>query len=200
MPVRRREDGRGADRRVRRTERSIREAFFELTERGGRVSVKELCERADINKTTFYQHYHDMADLERKLEDSLVGEFLDEIGHPDYFVSKDQGGIYEVARAFARHRADIGSRWLESRMPILVSRVEDELERRIAMLHPEMAQDRGWRVMVSFLVRGSFEAFFAHLGEGDVEELVAAINDLRQRLVRDYEPLEVANRRRPRTD
>jgi AcrR family transcriptional regulator len=36
------------------------------------ITVKELCELADINRGTFYSHYTDIYDLVEKLEDELI--------------------------------------------------------------------------------------------------------------------------------
>lgn len=63
---------RGEDRRVRRTHRTLREAFVELViERGwDGFSVQDLCARADVGRSTFYLHYADK-------EDVLDGAFAD---------------------------------------------------------------------------------------------------------------------------
>ena len=47
------------DRRVRRTRIALREALLELmTERGWEdISVQDLCDRADIGRSTFYMHF-----------------------------------------------------------------------------------------------------------------------------------------------
>lgn len=53
------------DRRVQRTRRALREALVELTlERGwDAVSVQQICDRADIGRSTFYNHFGDKEDL-----------------------------------------------------------------------------------------------------------------------------------------
>ena len=183
------EGAQAPDRRVRRTRRRIAEAYARLRGRGGRITVKELCELADINKTTFYQHYRDIRDLELSLEAQLVEDFLDEVEHPDYIVSDNQLGMFELARAYARNRARIEGVIAPERFPILTSRVEAGLESRICERHPELVADRERRIMLTFLVRGSVDAFFAHMGEPDVEGLIATINNVRQCLVRGYVPM-----------
>jgi AcrR family transcriptional regulator len=37
-----------------------------------KITIKELCEKADINRTTFYTHYTDQYDLLRKIEDETL--------------------------------------------------------------------------------------------------------------------------------
>ena len=58
------------DARVRYTKMRIREAFLQcLKEKPvSRITVKELCDLAEINRATFYTHYSDPFDLLEKLE------------------------------------------------------------------------------------------------------------------------------------
>ena len=50
------------DIRIEKTERSIKQAFMELRREKPveKIRVKELCDRACINKSTFYAHYQDI--------------------------------------------------------------------------------------------------------------------------------------------
>jgi len=65
------------DRRVKYTRMVLKESFINLLEKKdiSRITIKEICENADINRATFYSHYSDQYDLLRKIED----EFLDNI-------------------------------------------------------------------------------------------------------------------------
>ena len=61
------------DLRIRRTLTNIRNAFLELVVEIGfdNLSVQALCERAVINRATFYRHYRDKYDLAERLLDVL---------------------------------------------------------------------------------------------------------------------------------
>ncbi len=64
------------DARVRYTKMRIREAFFQCLRKKpvSRITVKELCEIAEINRATFYTHYSDPFDLMEQLEaETLAG-------------------------------------------------------------------------------------------------------------------------------
>lgn len=64
------------DRRIARTKRALRSALIELMEERGLdgVSVNDLCARADLNRGTFYNHFHDKEDLLTYLEDEVIAE------------------------------------------------------------------------------------------------------------------------------
>jgi len=65
------------DRRARYTNMVIRESFVELLSKKpiSKITVKEICENADVNRATFYAHFQDPYDLMRRIED----EFTDNI-------------------------------------------------------------------------------------------------------------------------
>lgn len=64
------------DRRIARSKRALRTALIELMEERGldNVSVNDLCARADLNRGTFYNHFHDKDDLLTTLEDEIIDD------------------------------------------------------------------------------------------------------------------------------
>ena len=64
------------DRRITRTKHALRQALIELMEERGleNFTVNDLCERADINRGTFYNHFHDKEELLAALEDEVFCE------------------------------------------------------------------------------------------------------------------------------
>ena len=69
-------------RRVRMTKKMIKDAYIELLERNPskRLSITDICNVADINRSTFYMHYEDVNQLVTEIEDDL----LDCIPYPQY--------------------------------------------------------------------------------------------------------------------
>ena len=64
------------DRRIQYTKKVIKETCIELLSEKDitKVSVSELCKKADINRATFYRYYLDIFDLLSKIEDEFVEE------------------------------------------------------------------------------------------------------------------------------
>ncbi|MDD5922946.1 MAG: TetR-like C-terminal domain-containing protein [Eubacteriales bacterium] len=62
------------DRRTLYTRKVIREALFDLLneKHPDKITVKEICEKADINRATFYRNYMDIYDLYEQLEEELT--------------------------------------------------------------------------------------------------------------------------------
>ena len=62
--------GGNMDLRVEKTEKAIKNAFIELRSQKPleKITVKELCAEARINKSTFYSHYQDIYALSEAME------------------------------------------------------------------------------------------------------------------------------------
>ncbi|KHF41715.1 TetR/AcrR family transcriptional regulator [Halalkalibacter okhensis] len=65
---------RKTDRRIKRTKRLIRDALTDLMEEKGfeGITVRDLTEKADINRGTFYLHYQDKYDLLEQSENDII--------------------------------------------------------------------------------------------------------------------------------
>ncbi len=63
------------DRRVKYTKQALKDSLIELLQEKAieKITVKELCEKADVNRGTFYSHYTDQFEL----YDEVVREFLE---------------------------------------------------------------------------------------------------------------------------
>lgn len=64
------------DRRVRRTKKLLRESLSELMlgKELHNITVRELTDKADIHRATFYVHYSDIYDLYEQMENEVVEE------------------------------------------------------------------------------------------------------------------------------
>ena len=83
------------DIRVKKTRRAIQKAFIELLREKPieKITVKEIAERAEINKTTFYAHYETLDALINQLEMQTVQMVTEQmtgaqqlLEQPDVFV------------------------------------------------------------------------------------------------------------------
>lgn len=59
-------------------QRKIFSAYLQLIEEKSidKITVSEICEIANINRSTFYRHYYDIYDLEEKIETHFVNSFI----------------------------------------------------------------------------------------------------------------------------
>ncbi|AMC94117.1 hypothetical protein AOC36_08985 [Erysipelothrix larvae] len=61
-------------RKVRYTQSALKDSLIELMQQKsiGKISITELCEKADINRSTFYKYYKDQYDLLQSIEDDTL--------------------------------------------------------------------------------------------------------------------------------
>ena len=62
------------DRRKKYTRMILKDSLMNLlkVKQLSSITVKEICEVADINRSTFYAHYYDQFDLLEQIEDELI--------------------------------------------------------------------------------------------------------------------------------
>lgn len=82
------------NRRVRMTKMMIKDAMLELLEKQSleKITVTDVCERADVNRSTFYAYYEDTRQLLLEIEEDVIGQLP---------VSPDSPATYSNARFLA---------------------------------------------------------------------------------------------------
>ncbi len=88
------------DLRIKRTQKSIKEAFFDLSEKVGfeHISVKDITDYAGISRNTFYLHYSDKYDLLNRICDELMRILFFRVGKQ---LRRAQRGDFSVERVAA---------------------------------------------------------------------------------------------------
>ena len=99
-----------SDRRVKYTKMALRQALIHfLGEKPiARITIKEICEEADVNRTTFYAHYADQFDQLKQIE----REFIEGINSylADFEVKNDETDIVrrvEMIFEYVRTNAEL---------------------------------------------------------------------------------------------
>lgn len=79
---------RKVDRRVRYTKMILRNCLVELLNEKPleKITVKEICEKADVNRGTFYSHFSDQYDLYNYMVDEILENTFNCLGD---FMGKD---------------------------------------------------------------------------------------------------------------
>lgn len=164
------------DIRVEKTERAIKQAFMELRAQRPveKIRVKELCDLAQINKSTFYAHYQDIYALESTLEGELVEDVLDGLGtlKPSDFYERTDWLTQELFRAFGQNAREVNILFSGSRKALFINRLEQGLRERIMKIDPAFWEDPMRSILLSFCVQGSYYSFANNSGQVDDKRLV----------------------------
>jgi len=78
------------DRRVRKTKKALRESLAELLMEKNiqNITVRELTDKADVHRSTFYANFKDIFDLYKQVEDVMIQEINDIISDKYNFDAK----------------------------------------------------------------------------------------------------------------
>lgn len=90
------------DRRFVKTEKAIQEAFITLLKgySYSEIGLEELCDEADINKSTFYLHYQSIDMLASALEDAFLFDLSKELGGLSF--ANDPSSFLKTVFLFAK--------------------------------------------------------------------------------------------------
>ena len=68
-----------SDRRIRYTKMFLKESLLKLMAEKpiNKITIKEICETANINRGTFYTHYSDQYDLLKQIQDEFATEIME---------------------------------------------------------------------------------------------------------------------------
>lgn len=125
--------------RTVQTENRIKGVFLELLKEKdiSRISVSEICKRAEIHRTTFYVHYKDVADL----MEHLVGEMHQQI--MGLFLEEGKGmradGFRQLFELIQRHKSFF-SAYMDAMggLSLMYDRLPIELQANIDKIMPAM--------------------------------------------------------------
>lgn len=143
------------DLRVQKTLREIREAFASLSHEKSidKITVKELCERALINKATFYSHYDNMNDLIEEIEDEFVKQLVGDINYADLFFINPEEFILKLWQSFRNNPN--GALLLAGRRGWdLLNIVLESLRRSLYQVRPDIKDIHGIDIVLTYVING----------------------------------------------
>ena len=135
------------DLRVLKTKKNIRDAFLELRKKYSldEIKVNALCEKAMVNKTTFYNHYQDIYELSEELEAEVLDDFLANFKDIDMMLTDAERCINGMHAALERNN-DMLRIVFKDNMDELIARIEKNIHKYYAK------EDQ---MLISFLIGGS---------------------------------------------
>lgn len=96
------------DLRFQKTELAIKSTYISLKKHGSTVvKVKDLCEAAMINKTTFYAHYETIEHLHKAVCMDFVADILNQCEYINRIQTDTHDFVYSLLGAFAENTTTI---------------------------------------------------------------------------------------------
>ncbi len=169
------------DLRIQKTRQNIFQAFIELREKYPleKITVKELTERAQISKQTFYLHYRDMYDLSERIEQSMIQKMLKELPYPENILTHTG----EVTKQLFQKAIDQGHNFRVvfsgSRVSALTEGLETSLKNALYEECPKYRTDLRANILITILVQGCYHAYeqYSTIDQDRVVSIISKIAD-----------------------
>jgi AcrR family transcriptional regulator len=169
------------DLRIRKTKNSIINSFIEIRSKKEleRITVKELCEAAQINKSTFYSHYHDIYELSEELETEVVQSIIEQMNHPDYVLSHPEIFHQELYEGYMAKSARISVLFSGTRSGILANKIEKSMKNLVFTKYPEYEDDVEKNITLTYCIYGAYFAFCESKDYNDkiVMDIISKLSD-----------------------
>lgn len=174
------------DLRVQRTRRSIINAFLELRAQKPleKITVKELSQKALINKATFYQHFSDIYELSETLEDEVIEAVFQSIPHVNDLTENPRQGCQDLFEALTSQNSLVDILFSGSRQPLLVAKLEQKIKTAIYSGHPEYEGCLEAEVLLTVLIQGNASAFSMYKTK-DPQKVIGILGKITECLARE---------------
>lgn len=168
------------DKRIEKTQSSIKSALVNLLKKKPlhKITVKELCEEATINKSTFYTYYRDIYHLMDTLRQEVIGMIVSSIPHNrEYTLDNPNEFTREITLAFHKHRQLLYSLFSPEDITAFGLHLENAVKKAIFSKHPHLQTDAKVNILLSYCIQG---AFYAQMNNLDVsfDTLLETLNTI----------------------
>jgi AcrR family transcriptional regulator len=166
------------DLRMVKTRGQIKMAFLALRERlmPEKIKVKDICEMAQINKTTFYHHYTDSNELSQEIEESAIDLVMIDFVERDQMFDNSKAYIVGLIHSLEKHSEDLKIIF-RGKQEILCAKLEERLHK----IYDGRAKNEADRIKISFAIGGFVRVvkdFLLLNKKHDINQVVLSITRL----------------------
>ncbi len=149
------------DKRIQKSKNSIINTFLEIRAKKPleKITVTELCRKAEINKSTFYVHYHDIYDLSDQLENEVVDSILQSIWHPEKVFEEPEQFTCELFQAYQAKNSLIQILFSDTRSMLLPQKTSYAIKNLLFRLRPEYQEDPEKNIRFTYQIYGGYYAY-----------------------------------------
>lgn len=161
------------DLRIVKTKRAIKDAFLQLKNKFPleKIKVKDICEIAMINKTTFYKHYQDIYALSAELEKEAVDLVLECFAAKEDIFSNPFRFIAELPNALNANR-QLLQPLFQDNLDRLFILLEKQLKSCYSTLENTAEED----ILLTFIIGGTLHTLRSMKFERNCDDFVLAKN------------------------
>jgi AcrR family transcriptional regulator len=164
----------GSDRRVKYTKTVLKDALVQLMkgQHISSISIKSLCEIADINRSTFYTHYSDQYDLLHQIEQDVMANLKLHLEKQEYVdnlpvTSQAMTRILE----YAKENADLFNVLLSENCDFAFQKDVLALSEIVSWQYNKALDSRTMEYLQAYATTGCISLLHKWLKDGTVESV-----------------------------
>lgn len=167
------------DARIKKTQKSIHDAFVELRKEKPieKITIKELCKMAQINKSTFYLHYDDIYSLSDSIEKEFVERIVESVFHKRKIQLEDQVEFtLELSQAFIDNKESIDVLFSGNQQGKFATHLEEAIKHVFSMENQSLMSHK-IQVLLTYCVQGGYHAYLnnPNIEEKEIKEILKEI-------------------------
>ncbi len=168
------------DLREKKTKRSINNAFLQLRSKKTleKITVKELCELAEISKATFYLHYRDIYDLSDTLQQQVITDIISHLENPRDIIFNLQNAHIQIIEGYYANQNIVHILFSDSQFSKLPECIESEIKKIVFEQFPELKEDTATNIRITYQMMGSFYAFYKYEKQFGHEAVLQTVNNI----------------------
>ncbi len=146
------------NRRILITKRILKESLLELmTEKPiARISVKEICERSEMSRSTFYLHYQDPYELLAEIEGEALSDTVSALGSMgSAFGSKES--ILRFLQYLRENKGTFGVLLCQEESGTFQQVIMEKIAEQIQSSIPDLQEGADASYKLAFLMNGSLQ-------------------------------------------
>ena len=168
------------DLREKKTKRSINNAFLQIRSKKPleKITVKELCELAEISKATFYLHYKDIYDLSDTLQQQVITDIVSHLENPKDIIFNLQKAHIQIIEGYYANQNIVHILFSDSQFSKLPECIETKKKKIVFEQFPELKNDAATNIRITYQMMGSFYAFYKYEKQFGHETVLKTVNNI----------------------
>ncbi|MBO5388384.1 MAG: TetR/AcrR family transcriptional regulator [Lachnospiraceae bacterium] len=170
------------DLRIQKTKNNIFNAYIELREKKPieKITVKELTDKAQISKQTFYLHYKDIYDLTEQIEQELIADIMKDVEYPENVLDSLKDIAFDIFNRALALGQPFKTLFSGSRTSVLTTGIETGVKNAVYKQHPELRADLKTNIYITYLVHGCYNAYqqYKTIDQERVVKIITDITDI----------------------
>lgn len=165
------------DLRIQKTFENIETSFLSMRKKHdlNTIKISALCEKAKINKSTFYRYYLGIFDLSDKLENKLLSDIIDNLTSIDNALTDIKTFIYEIYSLIQKNEERVYTLF-DDRINVFAEKIEQKLLSYYLKNNPSLTN----KITLSFLIGGATHVLInsRQIKDEEITVLVSLIEKL----------------------